>query len=1058
MRKLRFLAKVLFLASLCLVFSSKAQTVAVYIPFTNFVGTAGNSITRITITPGVPGADNGSAFNIPDPIIFTRANTPGMTNGSVSTNLQVGFSYSIEFGGYSVFRTNVYLPMSLTNLTGPFNLVRYKTPYLNVQFGVAVNWAYQYFNEAETNFLVTLLSPYFISILPASGTNRFSPFSTNVVTSATGANHITVTATTNTVSGIALTITDSPQTNGVVFYDPNTTNITAVTFNGNLNGMATFATTAGAAGSANFSSAVLINNTAATKPILLLDTTGNPTTNGSMTLGDLTNSLTAKGDFTSFTNVVVSTNVDNTRYQAAGSYLSSVPASTTNWVIGATNGMAKGNMFTLNFTNVGFPQGAIIFSTNTSGGISEDINDDNNSPIHWNHHDGRQAEIFCNFSHGPTAKDFEVQITAGSIMLGPGFSGVPGSDWAAYRVVQVGSGRDRRVSMEFNFDHDPLVSPNGNLLSWSYAAMWAVDWYDGSITHGMDSGIRAETRSTTESYLSFYNFGVDATVAGAIVGDIRTKSDNMAKLNWAGGMIITTNESQKGWNFRGKILTGIARQPNSCTNVAFDYMSGENTVEIPLFTYQAFIYSTNENGLSTNFQQQTFILPSAYVDCAVYWPSGWTAHGLTLPTIIPSNTVLTVVLKSSGFGETNKQVMSFSSDPIKGFYLDTNALQYIVAANTTNIIQRGIVDYLVKELKRGAVWTNMNILYTMFGGTNANRINLINTNTFPVVWKSGANQDKFGVSGDGVAGWGDTGFIPRSNTTGPMRTNWASMFFLSGNAAAPNSISSLCGADAANSSLWMQCDSSSSLLATRLNDNGGGSLGIAGLTDFRGVALMTRVDGNEKSFFWNNRIPQLLTNTFSTGTQDGSIGILALNSGGVFQPTTAKCLAFGAGGGMNNSDAYTLVAALNTYAYLMTNSLLSLQPAAITITTNVMAVDSAGRITVSGQVNIPTNTAPVNNLLNAVALNASTTNGNWRASYVANCILNDSAVTGAPFLVFSNFTAGIVITNANTFVLAAGAIVPFSIPDTSPNDVVGFYDKSTGSASVTGITILRTIH
>lgn len=162
MRKLQFLA--LFLFSLCLAFPSRAQTVAVYVPFTNLVGTASSGVTRITISKLGPGAENnGAVFVIGDPITFTRANTPGITNGVVSTNLQAGFAYTIEFGGYSVWRTNLYFPLALTNLAGPFNAVRYVTPYINWQNGVAVQVAFAYQNEAETNFLVNLLLPYFLS-------------------------------------------------------------------------------------------------------------------------------------------------------------------------------------------------------------------------------------------------------------------------------------------------------------------------------------------------------------------------------------------------------------------------------------------------------------------------------------------------------------------------------------------------------------------------------------------------------------------------------------------------------------------------------------------------------------------------------------------------------------------------------------------------------------------------------------------------------------------------------------------------------------------------------
>lgn len=54
------------------------------------------------------------------------------------------------------------------------------------------------------------------SSVPVGATNSMTRFTTNVITSAAGANHITVTTLTNVVSGIALTITDASQTNAVL--------------------------------------------------------------------------------------------------------------------------------------------------------------------------------------------------------------------------------------------------------------------------------------------------------------------------------------------------------------------------------------------------------------------------------------------------------------------------------------------------------------------------------------------------------------------------------------------------------------------------------------------------------------------------------------------------------------------------------------------------------------------------------------------------------------------------------------------------------------------------
>lgn len=111
-----------------------------------------------------------------------------------------------------------------------------------------------------------------------------------------------------------------------------------------------------------------------------------------------------------------------------------------------------------------------------------------------------------------------------------------------------------------------------------------------------------------------------------------------------------------------------------------------------------------------------------------------------------------------------------------------------------------------------------------------------------------------------------------------------------------------------------------------------------------------------------------------------------------------------------------------------------------------------------GFVSIGTNAAVVTTVTGALVLGTPNTN-----LFAARCIytyavqMNDSAVTGSPFLVFSNFTRNYALTNGNTFVIAGGVLMHANTPVISTNDVIGLYDKSTGSASVSLISCLGTL-
>lgn len=93
-----------------------------------------------------------------------------------------------------------------------------------------------------------------------------------------------------------------------------------------------------------------------------------------------------------------------------------------------------------------------------------------------------------------------------------------------------------------------------------------------------------------------------------------------------------------------------------------------------------------------------------------------------------------------------------------GSPFDPAAAAFFSAAGITDGTQQSAVNSLVLALKAGSLWTPMNVLYPMVGGTSStNSYNLVNPALNQITWSGGVTFDSNGVTGDGSSGFGDTG-------------------------------------------------------------------------------------------------------------------------------------------------------------------------------------------------------------------------------------------------------------------------------------------------------------
>jgi len=168
MRQSARLCLIAVVLAACVV-SSTAQSVNAIFAVSNFVGKA-VSVTRLTVTPFLPGPAWSTAnggFLSPYIPPFTRANTPSLTNGTVTvTNLYMDYAYTVCISdGYSTSTSFIFPDSRLIGSNSPIYAAiyisknsnpngPYAIPYLptySVNFQLNAGWATNINNATGAN-------------------------------------------------------------------------------------------------------------------------------------------------------------------------------------------------------------------------------------------------------------------------------------------------------------------------------------------------------------------------------------------------------------------------------------------------------------------------------------------------------------------------------------------------------------------------------------------------------------------------------------------------------------------------------------------------------------------------------------------------------------------------------------------------------------------------------------------------------------------------------------------------------------------------------------------
>jgi len=92
--------------------------------------------------------------------------------------------------------------------------------------------------------------------------------------------------------------------------------------------------------------------------------------------------------------------------------------------------------------------------------------------------------------------------------------------------------------------------------------------------------------------------------------------------------------------------------------------------------------------------------------------------------------------------------------------LDPDAANFFTVTGITDPTQKEAVNYLATELKSESLWSKMDVISPFVGGNaSAHSYNLKDTSQNQITWSGTVTHNANGITGNGVDGYGDTGYI-----------------------------------------------------------------------------------------------------------------------------------------------------------------------------------------------------------------------------------------------------------------------------------------------------------
>ena len=241
--------------------------------------------------------------------------------------------------------------------------------------------------------------------------------------------------------------------------------------------------------------------------------------------------------------------------------------------------------------------------------------------------------------------------------------------------------------------------------------------------------------------------------------------------------------------------------------------------------------------------------------------------------------------------------------------VDPDAQAFITAASITDPTQQSAINTLVVNLKGYNIWTKMQAIYPMVGGTNSQHTwNLKNTTQFQISWQGGVTSSANGVQFNGTNSYGITGYNPSTSAT--LNSHHLSFYSRTQSNGTEVEFGSIDAASGIGSLVEIR---TSGVTYLRVN-NGIGTISFSD-SDSRAFYIANRTASNVING-WRNST-KAVTGTLASsalGLREYYLG--AFNSvGTAFYYTTKQCAFASIGSGLTDAEAsnfYTAVQTFNT--------------------------------------------------------------------------------------------------------------------------------------------------
>jgi hypothetical protein len=268
-----------------------------------------------------------------------------------------------------------------------------------------------------------------------------------------------------------------------------------------------------------------------------------------------------------------------------------------------------------------------------------------------------------------------------------------------------------------------------------------------------------------------------------------------------------------------------------------------------------------------------------------------------------------------GWGSVYSVSEAGATDIIGTPAVDPDAQAFITAAAITDPTQQAAINTLVVDLKGYNIWTKIQALYPMVGGTNSQHTwNLKNTAQFQISWQGGVTSSANGVQFNGMNSYGITGYTPSTSAT--LNSHHLSFYSRTQSNGTEVEFGSI---DAASGN--------GSLMEIR-------TTGVTYLRVNNGVGTISFSDADSRAFYIANRTASNVINGWRNSTKSVS-GTLASSALGLRQYylgafnnntvasfySTKQCAFASIGDGLLDSEAANFYTAVQNFQVALSRNI-----------------------------------------------------------------------------------------------------------------------------------------